>query len=547
MSRLHTKFFCVLFSALCLLPSAFGSDEYRAYWVDSFHTPLGTHSDIDRVIEVAVQSHANALFVEVRRRGDSWYLDSKEPLTEVEGVGEPDPNGRWTFDPFRYLIEQAHARSIQVHAFVIVGAVFRGDPLTATPKDPKHVFLQHVWDAASNRPFSGPQQWATRSIPHNAKGTSYAGQRHGEDWYIDLGHPDAATYTIDVLLYLINKYDVDGIHLDRVRYPEAPLDRGGTNVGYNEVSVARFKARFGDQAKYDADGYPRSNDPLWNQWRRDQVTSFVRRLYLHATAMKPSIVVSAALVAWANGPKASGGFDQTDAYNHVFQDWNTWLREGIIDVAIPMLYKREHVARERAQFDDWLSFTTETAHDNGRFAIAGVGAYMNGIEGTLRQGRRARAAGSDGILMFAVGDTAPWTTLANSTNTAVKRNPYSVAAPGKPTPKRPNEDFAAAVSTGRNATGKLGFEMGRRPAIFSLTTSPPVKNASTNGSVMGYTHRDGATITIESADARHSTITDGSGFFGFLNLPPGDYRVEGCAVHVAAGRVSRVDLPCSNY
>jgi len=95
MSRLRTRYFCVLLSAFCLLPSAFGSDEYRAYWVDSFHTPLGTHSDIDRVIEVAVQSHANALFVEVRRRGDSWYLDSKEPLTEVDGVGEPDASGVW--------------------------------------------------------------------------------------------------------------------------------------------------------------------------------------------------------------------------------------------------------------------------------------------------------------------------------------------------------------------------------------------------------------------------------------------------------------------
>ena len=70
-------------------------------------------------------------------------------------------------------------------------------------------------------------------------------------------------------------------------------------VGYNPTSVARFKARYGDRAKYDADGYPRNHDPLWCQWRRDQVTQFVRRLYLEATASKPSIVVSAALVAWA--------------------------------------------------------------------------------------------------------------------------------------------------------------------------------------------------------------------------------------------------------
>jgi uncharacterized lipoprotein YddW (UPF0748 family) len=545
MARLRSKYFCLLLSAFCFLPSAFCL-EYRAYWVDSFHTPLGTHQDIDRVIEVAVKSHANALFVEVRRRGDSWYLDSKEPLTEVENVGEADASGKWTFDPFRYLIEQAHAREIQVHAFVIVGAVYRGDPLTARPKDPKHVFLQHIWDADSNRPLAGPQQWATRSLPPNTKGTSYGGQRHGEDWYIDLGHPDAATYTIDVLLYLINKYDIDGIHLDRVRYPEAPVDRGGgANVGYNEVSVARFKARYGDQAKLDDRGYPRSNDPLWNQWRRDQVTQFVRRLYLHATAMKPSIIVSAALVAWAGGPRTSGGFRQTDAYTHVFQDWEGWLREGIIDVASPMLYKREHVARERAQFDDWLRFTTVTAHDNGRLAVAGVGAYMNGIEGTLRQGRRARAAGADGILMFAVGDTAPWTTADNSTNTALRRNPYSLNAPGRFTPKRPNEDFAAAVSSGRDANGKMRFESSAAP-MFSQSAAAPVKQPSPFGSVMGYTHRDGAAINIRSADVDRSTTTDGSGFYGFLDVPPGEYTIEGCSVRVVADRVSRLDLPCRN-
>ncbi len=531
--------------ALCALGAR--ADEYRAYWVDTFHTPLGTHHDIDRVIDVAVQSHANALFVEVRRRGDSWYLDSKEPLTEVDGVGEPDANGRWTFDPFEYLIQQAHAQAIQVHAFVIVGAVFRGDPLIALPKDPKHVFLQHVWDAANNRPYAGPQQWATRSIPPNMRGTSYGGQRHGEDWYIDLGHPDAATYTIDVLLHLINKYDVDGLHLDRIRYPESPTDRnGGSNVGYNAVSVARFKARYGDQAKLDADGSPRSNDALWDQWRRDQVTQFVRRFYLHATAMKPSIIVSAALVAWAGGPRASGGFHETDAYNHVFQDWDVWLREGIIDVASPMLYKREHVARERTQFDDWLKFTTATAHENGRLAVAGIGAYMNGIEGTLRQGRRARSAGADGILMFAVGDTAPWSTADNSTNTAVRRNPYSLSAPGKFTPKRPNEDFAAAVSSGRDANGKLRFESPRTSAIFSQDAAPPTKHPAMRGSLMGYTHQDGAAVTIDSDNVHRSTTTDGSGFYGFLGLPPGEYHLEGCAVHIVADRVSRLDLPCRN-
>ena len=101
--------------------------EFRAYWVDTFHTPLGTHSDIDRVIALAEKSHSNAIFVEVRRRGDSWYLESKEPLTEVAGVGEPDANGRWTFDPFRYIIEQAHARDAALKSAQLVDCFQAGD------------------------------------------------------------------------------------------------------------------------------------------------------------------------------------------------------------------------------------------------------------------------------------------------------------------------------------------------------------------------------------------------------------------------------------
>jgi len=501
--------------------------EYRAYWVETFRTSLATRVDVERVIDAAVRSNANALFVEVRRRGDSWYLDSAEPLTELPGVGEPDEAGRWTFDPLRVLIERAHARSIEVHAFVIVGAVARIDPRTdPLPRDARHVFLQHIWDAEANRPFTGRRQWATRALPHNPRGTSYDGQRFGDDWYIDLGHPDAAAYTIDVLLHLVKAYDIDGIHLDRVRYPEAPIDykrgeRMGVNVGYNETSVARFKARYGAMAKYDSAGYPRSNDPLWNQWRRDQVTSFVRRFYLSATAIRPSIKVSGALISWSAGPHAAGGFESTEAYGRVFQDWPAWLREGIIDLASPMLYKREHAPMERKQFDDWLKFLVASAHASGRAAVPGIGAYMNAIEGTLRQARRARNAGADGVIFFAVGDTTPQTVRLNSTNKAVP-----------PKPKRTNDEFFAALSKGP----------------FAAKATPPPKPFDAGGAVMGFAPLDGATVLIESASLKRTATTDGGGFFGALKLPPGDYRAtvrdNSCAFRVTAGSVARIDVPC---
>ena len=254
--------FFLLLLGLMLAPTGLkaqeGRKEYRAYWAETFNTQMGTRTEIDRLVDSAVQSNANAIFAQVRRRGDSWYLDTKEPLTQVTGVGEPDASGNWTIDPLRYLIEQSHARGIEVHAFVIVGSIYNAHPTsTGRPRDPNHVFNKNFWDTATNTiiPFTDPRQWSTRSLPHNPDGTTFNGQRYGAEWYVDLGHPGAAAHTVDVLTHLVKKYDLDGLHLDRIRYPEAPIDRPagqplGINTGYNETSVQRFKARYGDQAAY---------------------------------------------------------------------------------------------------------------------------------------------------------------------------------------------------------------------------------------------------------------------------------------------------------
>jgi uncharacterized lipoprotein YddW (UPF0748 family) len=477
------------------------ADDFRAFWVEAFKTPLATRGDVDRVLDAAQRANANALFVQVRRRGDSWYIDSAEPLSAERAVGAPDADGRWTFDPLRYLIDAAHARGIQIHAFVIVGSIHNGDPTTpgGLPNDPNHIFLQHVWDAANGKPYDGARQWATRALPHNRAGVTFDGYRFANEWYLDLGHPDAASYTVEVLLHLVRAYDIDGLHLDRIRYPDAPVDRdGGSNTGYNETSVARFNAR------YHRQGAPRTNDPLWNAWRREQVTQFLRRLYLSATAIKPSLNVSAALICYGAGPGKT--FESSEAYWHVFQDWEAWAREGIIDTLAPMMYKREHLAAQRAQFDSWLSFVMRTARATGRMAVPGIGAFMNSIDGALRQARRAHDAGADGVVFFAVGSI----------------------------PKLPSDAFLTAL----------------RHGPFASSASAPRKALPKTGAIMGYsTARDGAVVTVEAlpSHAARTTTTDGSGFFGILGLDPGQYRVTvggqtSAPFPVVAGAVSRSDL-----
>jgi len=475
--------------------------DFRAFWVEAFHTPLATKADVDRVIDAAGRANANALFVQVRRRGDSWYIDSDEPLAAEPAVGAPDTDGRWTFDPLRYLIDSAHRRGIQIHAYAIVGSIHNGDPTAAggLPSDPNHIFLQHVWDAAAGKPYAGGRQWATRALPHNLVGVTFDGYRFANEWYLDLGHPEAASYTVEILLHLVRAYDIDGLHLDRIRYPDAPVDKdGGSNVGYNDTSVARFNARYGRQ------GVPRTSDPAWSAWRREQVTQFLRRLYLSATAIKPSLNVSAALICYGAGPGKH--FETSEAYWHVFQDWAAWAKEGIVDTLAPMMYKREHLPVQRAQFDAWLSFLMRTARASGRMAVPGIGAFMNSVDGALRQARRAREAGADGVVFFAVGSI----------------------------PKLPSDDFLTALRRG----------------VFSSSAAPPRKPQPPTGSLMGYaTAGDGVVVTIESmrSHATRTTTTDGSGFFGVLGLEPGEYRVSiggasSPAFPVVAGSVSRIDL-----
>ena len=480
--------------ALVLSLAASPTAEYRAFWAEAFNTPLATHADIDSVISAAIDSNANALFVQIRRRGDSWYLESREPLTEVPGVGEPDPNGHPTFDPLAYLIEQAHAHGIEVHAFTIVGAVYREDPATHLPADRDHVFVHHIWDPNAKALFTGTDQWATRALAPKLSGTTYNGHRFGVEWYIDLGHPDAEAYTVETLLHLVRHYPIDGLHLDRIRYPEAPTAiGGGANVGYNEVSVARFNARYGRV------GHPKANDPQWNDWRREQVTNFLRRLYLSVKAIRPDIRVSAAVVCNSTGPHASGGFQHTEAYTRLFQDWESWAEEGLIDLITPMDYKREGVPRQAAQFDDWSRFTVELAKKYNRLAVIGLGAYLNPVDATVKQARRARDAGADGVIFFSLA---------------------THASRSRPTPA---PEFYATL----------------RSRLFENRVPTPA--AQPTGGAMGFVSTDGTEVTIENVATgeKRTTRSDGGGFWGFAHLAPGTYRSGECSLTVDAGKIAR--------
>ena len=545
--------------------------EYRGFWVDTFNSNLNNHADVVACVANAKATKANVIFAQVRRRGDSWYLNSLEPSPDFVPIAAG-------FDALADLIATAHAEGIEVHAYVIMSAVWSKNPTLAPtstvgpPLSPNHVFNKHGWNPATNSMRTGPDNWLTKSLAPFPAAVTFDGQRYGNDFWLDFGHPDAAAYTVDVLMHLVNNYNIDGLHLDRIRYPEFSVLAGqppltpanGANVGYNEVSVARFNAR------HSRAGNPAQSDNLWKQWRRDQVTNIVRRVYLNAIAAKPQLKISGSFIATGNGPICAPGADckavwetniRAEAYWRMYQDWRAWTEEGIVDMAIPMNYKRDHVIAPPSQllmFDEWNEWTRNQQYN--RSTLMGIGNFLNSVEGSIRQTRRSlmpSAQGNNlgGVVFFSMA----------TSDIAVSGNPWSVPG-GQNTPDRPFADFAAGLTTGKAANGTTlleptantpGFE-----AIFAQQANIPVypwKAAPLKGHLKGFARRaddtilDTATVTIKNLDtgATRMTTTDGGGFYGGVDLEPGNYQVKAelgtttlyaCSATVAAGLVTTADV-----
>lgn len=341
-------------------------EQFRAYWVDAFGDGIWTAAQIDQLVAHAKAANVNAIIAQVVRRGDCFCNEALTPRTEERIAAAP-------FDPLATLVERAHAEGIEVHAWVIVTGIWRG---TTAPKDPRHVYNTNGPSAA------GAANWLMK----RSDGADRL-QAEGQEFFLDPGHPDAAAYMVRMVTSIVQKYAVDGVNLDRIRYPDGNIG-GAPSWGYNAVALDRFRAETG---RSDT---PATTDAQWTQWRRDRITDLVRRIYTESTALRPSIRVSADTITYGDAPQSAGGWTATRTYREVLQDWVTWMRTGILDTNIPMAYKRDADALQRKQYEEWVAFAKEQHH--GRHVAIGTALYLNDVEGSVRQVRTALVGGTAG-------------------------------------------------------------------------------------------------------------------------------------------------------
>jgi uncharacterized lipoprotein YddW (UPF0748 family) len=455
--------------------------EYRALWVDMFHDGAKTPTQVDQLIKDAQTSNINTIFLQVRRRGDAFYSNSIEPKTE-------DPYLQAGYDPLADLIQKAHNAEpkIQVHAWFAMMPIWNK---TTPPADPNHIFNTHGMSQPSEN------NWLSKT---------YSGSYvSGSDYVIDPGHPEAVNYTKDVIMHVVRNYDIDGIQMDLVRYM-------GEDWGYNDVNVNRFNQAYGRT------GIPQPSDSVWKQWRRDQVTNMIRKIYTSVQSVKPAVTVSAATIAWGDGPKSLDDWNKSSTMNSALQDWRSWLEEGSIDLAVPMNYFREYDLNQKLYYENWIEW--QKNNQGKRKTLSGVGVYLNSIPDSLSQIQKAQVASATGNKLGGI-------------------SLYSYAVTNKDNVA--NSEFYKALSSASYS---------EEPVFPSHVPVPelPWKTAPTKGHLSGTSNAgDHQLVEVSGPEAR-TVYTDGSGEFQLIDLTPGNYtvKVNGTTknITIEAGKVSPITL-----
>jgi uncharacterized lipoprotein YddW (UPF0748 family) len=502
-----------------LLVSPKGS-ELRALWVQTWAPAIFTSEQCKKLVDDARRANQNAICVEIRRRGDAFYESSFEPKNP--SIKPED------FDPLAELIRLGHDTSggkarVEIHGWFVIFPVGRAD----TAK--KYA------------------EWGTRlrdgSIPS------------GETIF-DPGHPGAIDYTVDVIADCVSKYELDGVNYDYVRYlegqsrprtdalalyrtdknlaPDAKVDTDSdvwkewvkvqpdgsvfTTIptGYNPVSVQRFNRAQGRAA----DSVPEQNDPAWRQWKRDQVTSFVRKAYARIQQIRPGCMVSADTTGFG-GIKT---WESSAPMTQVFQDWTGWMRSQFIDANFHMGYKRDHVPAQKQDFRNWTKFMID--NDGARFQTVGFGTYMNLPEAYRAQVEYSRSLRAPGLIGYCYQGYAPkdanmtleeWLDWARE-----KIFPTPVTRPAMAWKVHPQTGLIQGTVLKSDGSP---VDSGRA-ILLGKDGLPPSGLLGTD---------------IE-------TFTDGAGYFVFSRIPPGEYSVavldrdggaaKGNPVTVAAGAVA---------
>jgi uncharacterized lipoprotein YddW (UPF0748 family) len=276
--------------------------EFRGAWVATVanidwpsRKTLSTQeqkAELLAILDRAAQLKLNAVIFQVRPACDALYASRIEPWSEylTGTMGKPPEP---FYDPLAFAVEEAHKRGLELHAWL--------------------------------NPYRARLRSATSPVAttHISKLRPQLVRQYGEFLWLDPGEKEVQDYSLSVVMDVVKRYDVDGVHFDDYFYPYKAHDASGKELDFPDDASWR---RFGARGKLSRD-----------DWRRENVDAFIQRVYTSIKAAKPWVKFGISPFGiWR--PKNPPQIQGLDAYALLYADSRKWLASGWVDYFAPQLY-----------------------------------------------------------------------------------------------------------------------------------------------------------------------------------------------------------------
>jgi uncharacterized lipoprotein YddW (UPF0748 family) len=242
---------------------------------------------VQKLLDTVQKANFNVIFPETFYKGKTVIPDNELFIQDPQFEN-------WEGDPLKILIEEAKKRKIEIHPWVwVFNENTSGSPGLILSENP---------------------EWANKDKDGNI--VSY----HNSTW-LSPAREDVKKFLQQRYLYLVENYDIQGINLDYIRFPEEY--RG--SFGYDKRTVERFKEEYGiDPFEIKSSS---SNFSLWNEYRENLITEMVKQTSKKLKNIDPELLISADVIP-----------GKEEARYRALQNWSFWLEKDYLDFVVPMTY-----------------------------------------------------------------------------------------------------------------------------------------------------------------------------------------------------------------
>ncbi len=347
--------------------------EFRAAWVATVNNidwpsrpglPVAQQqAEIIQIVEKAQAVGLNALIVQVRPAADAVYASPLEPWSEYL-TGEQGKAPEPFYDPLAMWIDEAHRRGIELHAWF--------NPYRARhPSSRSAMAAGHV----------------SNTMPRIVK-------RYGDYLWMDPGALESARRTLEVIVDVTRRYDVDGIHIDDYFYPYPEKASDGAEIDFpDDASWAEYKLSGGTLSRAD--------------WRRANVDALVKEINAVVHREKPWVKFGVSPFGVGRPDLRPAGIAGFSQYDKLYANVELWLSRGWVDYLAPQLYWPVDAPEQpfAPLLDYWRRMNTADRHIwpgyfTSRIDDGTPKAFT--VDEVVRQLGLTRARGVDGHIHFSM-------------------------------------------------------------------------------------------------------------------------------------------------